>query len=164
MDRGGHAAHLRQKRAEVDSGCWRPTSWRANCGQLAAAALALTVLPLSLLTTAQAAAAVPKVLPIGVAVSALRIADESRDGYDRDAFKHWNAGENRTDGCDIRRKVLIAEAVELPVVGPRCMLTGGIWWSYYDEQIVTSTAGHRPHGAPGRGLRRGRLRLDARAA
>ncbi|MFD3682485.1 DUF1524 domain-containing protein [Streptomyces sp. NPDC058613] len=104
----------------------------------AAAALALTVLPLSLPTTAQAAAAVPEVLPIGVAVSALRITDESRDGYDRDAFKHWNAGENRTDGCDTRREVLIAEAVEPPTVGPRCTLTGGSWWSYYDEQTVTS--------------------------
>ncbi|MFD3940742.1 HNH endonuclease family protein [Streptomyces sp. NPDC058611] len=104
----------------------------------AAAALALTVLPLSLPTTAQAAAAAPEVLPIGVAVSALRIADESREGYDRDAFRHWNAGENRTDGCDTRREVLIAEAVEPPVVGPRCTLSGGSWWSYYDVQTVTS--------------------------
>ncbi|MET9483291.1 hypothetical protein [Streptomyces sp. NPDC006638] len=104
----------------------------------AAAALALTVLLLSLPTTAHAAATAPEVLPIGAAVSALPLADESRAGYDRDLFKHWNSGENKSDGCDTRREVLIAEAVEPPTVGPRCSLTGGVWWSYYDEQTVTS--------------------------
>ncbi|MEU9083352.1 HNH endonuclease family protein [Streptomyces sp. NPDC048357] len=104
----------------------------------AAATLALTVLPLSAPSTAHAAAAVPEVLPIGVAVSALEIADESREGYRRELFRHWNAGENASDGCDTRREVLIAEAVEPPTVGPRCTLTGGSWWSYYDEQTVNS--------------------------
>ncbi|MFD9271625.1 HNH endonuclease family protein [Streptomyces goshikiensis] len=104
----------------------------------AAAALALTVLPLSLPTTAHAQAVVPEVLPIGVAVSALQVADESRDGYRRELFKHWNSGENPSDGCDTRREVLIAEAIEAPTIGPRCTLTGGSWWSYYDEQTVNS--------------------------
>ncbi|MBT2539664.1 HNH endonuclease [Streptomyces sp. ISL-44] len=102
-----------------------------------AAALVLAVLPVSLPTTAHAAPAVPEVLPIGVAVSALQVADESRTGYQRDAFRHWNTGDNPTDGCNTRAEVLIAEAVEAPVVGARCALSGGSWFSYYDEQTVT---------------------------
>lgn len=104
----------------------------------AATALALAALPLSLPASAHAVAAVPEVLPIGVAVSALHIADESRDGYRRELFKHWNAGESASDGCDTRREVLIAEAIEPPTIGPRCTLTGGSWWSYYDEQTINS--------------------------
>ncbi|MET9323677.1 HNH endonuclease family protein [Streptomyces sp. NPDC003038] len=100
----------------------------------AAAALALS-LPV---TTAAAAEerAVPQVLPIGVAVSALRVAVEDRTGYQRTSFRHWNAGANPSDGCNTRAEVLIAEAVQAPEVGPGCTLTGGVWWSYYDERPV----------------------------
>ncbi|MEE1822010.1 HNH endonuclease family protein [Streptomyces sp. BE20] len=82
--------------------------------------------------------AVPDTAPIGVAVSLLPVADESRAGYDRSLFKHWNAGANPADGCDTRKEVLIAEAVLAPVVGARCTITGGSWWSYYDETTVTA--------------------------
>ncbi|GAA2639290.1 HNH endonuclease family protein [Streptomyces spororaveus] len=82
-------------------------------------------------------AAVPQVLPIGVAVSALPIATEDRTGYQRSSFRHWNAGANPSDGCNTRAEVLIAEALEAPEVGPGCTLTGGVWWSYYDAREVT---------------------------
>ncbi|MFE0204029.1 HNH endonuclease family protein [Streptomyces sp. NPDC058985] len=100
------------------------------------AAAALAVLPLTVSTPAQAV----ETLPLSEAIVRLPVAVESRDGYDRDAFKHWNAGANPTDGCNTRAEVLIAEAVEPPTVGPKCRLTGGRWWSYYDQVWVTSAS------------------------
>ncbi|MFI1067732.1 hypothetical protein [Streptomyces spororaveus] len=111
---------------------------------VAAAALALT---LTLSTAAHAAAppaapapaaaVVPQVLPIGVAVSALPLAVENRTGYQRTSFRHWNAGEIPADGCNTRQEVLLAEAIVYPEIGPGCTLTGGVWWSYYDDREVT---------------------------
>ncbi|WP_435886652.1 HNH endonuclease family protein [Streptomyces erythrochromogenes] len=114
---------------------------------VAAAAVALT---LSLPTAADAAAAaqtaapapvaavVPQVLPLGVAVGALPLAVEDRTGYQRTSFRHWNAGDIPADGCNTRAEVLLAEAIVYPEIGPGCTLTGGVWWSYYDEREVTS--------------------------
>lgn len=73
-------------------------------------------------------------------VAALQVAPERRTGYDRNAFKHWNAGANPTDGCDTRREVLIAEAVVAPLVGARCAFTGGKWFSYYDGVETTDSS------------------------
>ncbi|MGN5392585.1 HNH endonuclease family protein [Streptomyces sp. JL7001] len=111
---------------------------------VATAAFALT---LSLPTAAHAAApsaapapvaaVVPQVLPIGVAVGALPLAVEDRTGYQRTSFRHWNAGDIPADGCNTRAEVLLAEAVVDPEIGPGCTLTGGVWWSYYDEREVT---------------------------
>ncbi|MFJ1569870.1 hypothetical protein [Streptomyces erythrochromogenes] len=113
---------------------------------VAAAAFALA---LSLPTAAHAAvqpdapvlgpeaAVVPQVLPIGVAVSALPLAVEDRTGYQRTSFRHWNAGDVPADGCNTRAEVLLAEAVVYPEIGPGCTLTGGVWWSYYDDREVT---------------------------
>ena len=69
------------------------------------------------------------------AIEALDVAEEQRDGYDRDLFKHWVDADR--DGCDTRREVLLAEAVVAPEQGDRCKLTGGKWLSYYDEETVT---------------------------
>ncbi|MEU5975510.1 HNH endonuclease family protein [Streptomyces sp. NPDC047315] len=80
-------------------------------------------------------------LSLAVAVNRLPVATESRTGYSRDKFKHWNAGLNPTDGCNTRHEVLIAEAVEAPTVGARCALTGGSWWSYYDDTVVNAASG-----------------------
>jgi hypothetical protein len=66
---------------------------------------------------------------------------ESRDGYVRGAFRHWNAGTDPSDGCHTRNEVLLAEAVEPPSVGSGCRLTGGRWFSYYDQVWVTSASG-----------------------
>ncbi|WP_214353675.1 hypothetical protein [Streptomyces sp. CJ_13] len=102
----------------------------------ATAALALS-LPATTAHATQERTVVPQVLPIGVAVSALPVAVEDRTGYQRTAFKHWNAGDLPADGCNTRQEVLLAEAVVYPEIGPGCTLTGGVWWSYYDEREVT---------------------------
>ncbi|MFJ8232792.1 HNH endonuclease family protein [Streptomyces sp. NPDC094448] len=86
---------------------------------------------------AGAPGAAAETVPILTAVAGLSVADESRAGYNRDLFKHWNAGLNPSDGCNTRNEVLIAEAVTAPTVGARCALTGGQWWSYYDDTYVT---------------------------
>ncbi|MFF8683168.1 HNH endonuclease family protein [Streptomyces sp. NPDC015237] len=97
----------------------------------------LVALPLSAPAPAQAA----ETLSLAEAIAALPVAAESRAGYDRDAFRHWNSGADPSDGCNTRAEVLIAEAVEPPTVGPKCRLTGGRWWSYYDQVWVTSASG-----------------------
>lgn len=89
----------------------------------------LAILPLTVPPPAQAA----ETLPLTEAGAALPIAAESREGYDRDALRHWNTGADPTDGCNTRAEVLIAEAVDASTVGPRCRLTGGRWFSYYDQ-------------------------------
>ncbi len=104
---------------------------------LAAASLAVLVLPL----TASSPASAAETLPLAEAVTRLSVEAESRDGYDRDAFRHWNTGDDPSDGCNTRAEVLLDEAVEPPTVGPRCRLSGGRWWSYYDQAWVTSASG-----------------------
>ncbi|MGA4867174.1 HNH endonuclease family protein [Streptomyces lavendulocolor] len=110
----------------------------------ATAAAALAVLPLTALSTAPAhAAAAPApraavTMPLGQAIASLPRAAESRDGYTRSSFKHWVDADR--DGCNTRAEVLIAEAIEPPTVGPRCALSGGVWWSMYDEQQVTAAS------------------------
>ncbi|MFE3016585.1 HNH endonuclease family protein [Streptomyces sp. NPDC059256] len=103
----------------------------------ASTAAALALAPL-LLSTPNAHAA--ETVPIAVGVSRLAVETESREGYDRDLFRHWNTGLDATDGCNTRAEVLIAEAVIAPTVGARCALTGGSWWSYYDDATVTSAS------------------------
>lgn len=65
---------------------------------------------------------------------------ESRNGYQRTSFWHWNVGLDLDDGCNTRAEVLLAEALDSPQVGGNCALTGGRWFSYYDEQTVTDPA------------------------
>lgn len=102
---------------------------------LITAALVLPFLGLSL--TASHAA---ETLPLAEAVTRLPLGTESRDGYDRDLFRHWNTGDDSADGCNTRAEVLLDEAVEPPTVGAGCRLTGGLWWSYYDAAWVTSAS------------------------
>uniref|UniRef100_UPI0036F2F4DB GmrSD restriction endonuclease domain-containing protein n=1 Tax=Bacillus mycoides TaxID=1405 RepID=UPI0036F2F4DB len=37
-----------------------------------------------------------------------------------------------------RAEVLLAEAVTGPAMGPNCVLTGGTWYSPYDDQYLDS--------------------------
>lgn len=68
-------------------------------------------------------------------IDALPVAAEQRTGYDRDLFKHWiDADKN---GCDTREEILIEEAISAPTVGPGCTLSGGAWFSYYDNKTTT---------------------------
>ncbi|MFF6979292.1 HNH endonuclease family protein [Streptomyces sp. NPDC008343] len=101
------------------------------------AAAALAVLPVTVSTPAHAA----ETLPLAEAVAILPVAAESRDGYDRNMFRHWNTGDDPADGCNTRAEILIHEAVTPPTVGPGCRLTGGSWLSYYDAIVVTSASG-----------------------
>ncbi|BAG16881.1 conserved hypothetical protein [Streptomyces griseus subsp. griseus NBRC 13350] len=88
--------------------------------------------------TAVRAAPVAEVTTLADAVGQVKVTEEDRTGYTRSSFRHWNAGENATDGCNTRAEVLLAEAVVAPTVGAGCKLTGGTWTSYYDGQEVTS--------------------------
>ncbi|MGW4779905.1 hypothetical protein ACWEPA_24980 [Streptomyces filamentosus] len=65
----------------------------------ATGALTARTLPVPAPAGVRAAAAA---LPLADAVDQLPIADESRTGYTRDKFKHWNAGLDLGDGCDTR--------------------------------------------------------------
>ncbi|MFI7691811.1 HNH endonuclease family protein [Nonomuraea sp. NPDC049655] len=73
------------------------------------------------------------------AVAELPVADERREGYQRTAFRHWIDADR--DGCNTRAEVLLEEAIEPPAVGERCSLTGGSWYSYYDDQTVNVASG-----------------------
>jgi len=61
------------------------------------------------------------------------IEEEFPTGYNRDLFPHWIDADR--NGCDTRREVLIIEAVVPPVVGERCSLAGGSWYSPFDGLI-----------------------------
>ncbi|WP_329202734.1 MULTISPECIES: HNH endonuclease family protein [unclassified Streptomyces] len=111
---------------------------RAATAAAAVLALSLPAATATADTTVQHA--VPQVLPMGVAVSALPVQAEERTGYQRTSFKHWNAGDIPADGCNTRAEVLLSEAVEFPEIGPGCALTGGLWWSYYDDTTVTEAS------------------------
>ncbi|MGW6910360.1 HNH endonuclease family protein [Streptomyces sp. NPDC054940] len=108
----------------------------------AAIAAALLLMPLAAPTPAHAQdrSVVPHTLPMATSVQLLPLAAEVRDGYQRTSFKHWNAGQNPTDGCNTRAEVLLAEAVEQPQILPGCKLSGGRWWSYYDAKWLTSAS------------------------
>ncbi|MET9513202.1 hypothetical protein ABZX62_32990 [Streptomyces flavidovirens] len=103
----------------------------------AATAAALAIVPVTMSPPAHAA----ETLPLRAAVHQLDLADESRQGYTRDKFRHWNAGQNPSDGCNTRNEVLISEAIEPPTIGPGCKLTGGTWWSSYDATTVSGPSG-----------------------
>jgi hypothetical protein len=98
------------------------------------AVLSFTVFP----TFAHAA---PETLSLTEAVSRLPAGSESRDGYSRDSFRHWNTGADPDDGCNTRAEVLLAEAIEPPTIGAGCRLSGGLWFSYYDTTWVTAASG-----------------------
>ena len=72
--------------------------------------------------------------PVGDEISNLLISlvieAESPDPYDRSLFRHWIDEDG--DGCNARREVLIAEAIEAPTIGDRCDLIGGLWYSAFD--------------------------------
>jgi hypothetical protein len=76
--------------------------------------------------------------PLRTAVADLPVATEQRSGYSRSLFPLWIDADG--DGCNTRYEVLIAEAVTAPKVGSGCTLTGGRWYSYYDNAYWTAPA------------------------
>ncbi|MEV7060989.1 HNH endonuclease family protein [Streptomyces microflavus] len=102
-------------------------------------ALSLALVPL-LSSPAALAAPAAEVTTLADAVGLVKVVEEDRTGYSRSSFKHWNSGDDTTDGCNTRAEVLLAEAVVAPTVEAGCKLTGGSWTSYYDGQEVTSAS------------------------
>jgi hypothetical protein len=64
----------------------------------------------------------------------LSFMEEKVGGYDRSLFKHWI--DDDKDGCDTRKEVLIEEAIVKPKIGKKCVLSGGIWLSSYDNKTI----------------------------
>ncbi|MFJ8143311.1 HNH endonuclease family protein [Streptomyces sp. NPDC096013] len=77
-------------------------------------------------------------LPVRDALAALPVQGESRTGYERAKFKHWTDADR--DGCNTRMEVLKAEAVTAPAQGPNCVLSGGSWYSAYDDRYLDSAS------------------------
>jgi hypothetical protein len=77
-------------------------------------------------------------MPLRSAVAALPVDGENRTGYARTKFQHWVDADR--DGCNTRYEVLIAEAVTKPKVGTGCALSGGRWYSYFDDAYWTVPA------------------------
>ncbi len=101
------------------------------------AAATLATLTALLVPTTVAHAADPGedvTLPVRDALATLTVADESREGYERTKFKHWVDADR--DGCHTRSEVLLEEAVTPPEQGARCTLTGGRWYSPYDDRYI----------------------------
>ena len=100
-----------------------------------------TVLAASLLASlvwAAPAYAATYSAPLRTAVSSLTVATEVRTGYSRALFPHWIDADG--DGCNTRYEVLIAEATTKPTVSSSCALTGGRWYSYYNNTYYTVTS------------------------
>lgn len=93
-------------------------------------------------------------LPVRDALAALTVTDEDRAGCSRDRFKHRTDADK--NGCNTRSEVLLEETVTAFEVGPKCALTGGRWYSPYDDRCLDSASkldGDRLLSAPGTGRR-----------
>ncbi|WP_435840637.1 HNH endonuclease family protein [Streptomyces bobili] len=90
-------------------------------------------------TAATAHAAAPGdtiTLPVDHALAALPVRDEDRTGYERTKFRHWTDADH--DSCSTRQEVLLEEAVTTPEQEAGCRLTGGSWYSPYDDTHFTA--------------------------
>lgn len=101
---------------------------------VAASALIITVV----FALAAQAAAPAAVVPLREAIARLPVVTESREGYAREKVKHWVDADR--DGCSTRAEVLLEEAVLAPTTGARCTLTGGSWYSAYDDVYVADAS------------------------
>ena len=68
----------------------------------------------------------------------LRIEPEYVGGYDRDLFADWYDADR--NGCNTRKEVLIAESLDPVQIGARCAITGGRWFSIYDNVETTDSS------------------------
>ena len=111
----------------------------ARTAAAALSALAVLLAPTTAHATERTAAPGNTVtLPVRDALAALPLRSESRTGYERSKFRHWTDADR--DGCNTRMEVLKAEAVTAPVQGPNCVLTGGSWYSPYDDRYLDSAS------------------------
>ena len=68
----------------------------------------------------------------------LRIEPEFVGGYDRDLFADWYDADR--NGCNTRKEVLIAESLDPVQIGARCAISGGRWFSIYDNVETTDSS------------------------
>lgn len=98
-----------------------------------AVAVAISVLGVFAVSLPASAAKSEQVsLALVDAIEALPLAQESRTGYERTAFRHWIDADK--DGCSTRAEVLLAESKTEPVIEGTCRIVSGSWHSYYDNQ------------------------------
>ncbi|MFI2651792.1 HNH endonuclease family protein [Micromonospora fulviviridis] len=107
----------------------RTLRWAATLLAAITATTALTATPAHAETYSAA---------LRTAVAGLPLASEVRTGYDRSLFPLWIDSDG--DGCNTRYEVLIAEATTKPTIGSGCSLSGGRWYSYYDNAYWTLTS------------------------
>ncbi|MEV0431204.1 HNH endonuclease family protein [Micromonospora sp. NPDC050495] len=105
---------------------------------LRATAISLGAILAATLGLAQPAPAAGYSASLSTAVAGLPVATEVRTGYSRDLFPHWIDADG--DGCTTRNEVLLAEAVTAPSISGTCTLSGGRWYSYYDNAYWTLTS------------------------
>lgn len=91
--------------------------------------------PITPAPTTQAPITQPPVLsdPVG-----LRIEPEFVGGYDRDLFADWYDADR--NGCNTRKEVLIAESLDPIQIGSKCAISGGRWFSIYDNVETTDSS------------------------
>jgi hypothetical protein len=110
--------------------------------RIASAATVLAALLVPSTAYATPAASAPReavTLPVRDALAQLPVRTEDRTGYERSAFKHWVDADR--DGCNTRAEVLKAEAVIAPEQGASCKLSGGEWYSPYDDRYLRGPSG-----------------------
>ena len=68
----------------------------------------------------------------------LRIEPEHDGGYNRDLFADWYDADR--NGCNTRKEVLIAESLDPVKIGSKCAISGGRWFSIYDNVETTDSS------------------------
>ena len=68
----------------------------------------------------------------------LRIEPEYVGGYNRDLFADWYDADR--NGCNTRKEVLIAESLDPVQIGSGCSISGGRWFSIYDNIETTDSS------------------------
>ena len=68
----------------------------------------------------------------------LRIEPEYVGGYNRDLFADWYDADR--NGCNTRKEVLIAESLDPVQIGSGCSISGGRWFSIYDNVETTDSS------------------------
>lgn len=96
--------------------------------------------PATAVPTTQSLATLPPVTqppapsdPVG-----LRIEPEHDGGYNRDLFADWYDADR--NGCNTRKEVLIAESLDPVQIGSKCSISGGRWFSIYDNVETTDSS------------------------
>jgi len=77
---------------------------------------------------------IPQVANADLPKVEMYIQDENLLDYDRSLFRHWIDADN--NGCDTRREVLISESRTKVKVGKKCALSGGTWFSTFDNKTI----------------------------